>query len=100
MDPMELVRALNEPEDADPIDKSQVYKWLKGQLPHGPTLIRIAAALELLNVETGEPDPERLLAHPSQDWIARKVKGLPKEEADSVRQMLDLWLARRTGTNN
>ena len=53
MEVMDLVRLLNEPEDAPPLDKSQVYKWLKGQLPRGPNLLRVAAALELLDMETG-----------------------------------------------
>jgi len=97
IDPMDLVRALNEPEDMSeaPVDKSQVYRWIKGQLPQGKTLIRLAAVLELLDVETGEPDPELLISHPNQSWIAMRVKDLPKEEVDTVKKMLDLWLVRR-----
>jgi hypothetical protein len=97
MEPTDLVRVLNEPEDMEtPIDKSQVYRWIKGQLPHGQTLTRIAAALELLNFETGEPDPELLLAHPSQDWIARKFKDRDHQEYERMKQMLDLAFPDRT----
>jgi hypothetical protein len=100
MSPMELLAVLNEPGSEGEIDKSQVYRWMKGQLPHGPTQLRIAAALGLLDIETGEPDPELLLAHPDQGWIAERVKDLSKEDRATVKQMLDLWLSRRTGTNN
>lgn len=102
MDPMDLVNALNEAEDMSeaPIDKSQIYKWLKGQLPHAPTQLRIAAALELLNFETGQPDPELLLAHPSQDWIARKFKDRSTADFERAKQMLELAFPDKTGTRN
>lgn len=100
MDVMDLVRLLNEPEDAPPLDKSQVYKWLKGQLPRGPNLLRVAAALELLDMETGEPNPNLLMTHPAQDWIARKFQNRPISDFERMKAILDNAFPDRTGTNN
>lgn len=101
MKPMDLVHALNEADTSlPPIDKSQVYRWLKGQLPHMPTQVRIAAALELLDPVTNEPDPQMLLRHPHQDWIARKLQGRSEEELDRARKAIELVLPDRTGTDD
>lgn len=100
MKPMDLARALNAPESDDPyIDKSQVYKWLKGQLPHKETQVRIAAALGATDPYTGEPDPEALLRHPAQDWIARKLQNREPDEIKRARQAIDAVLPDRTGTD-
>ena len=91
MKPMELLDALNEPAGMDPvvIDKSQVYRWLKGQLPHRSTQVRIAAALNLLDAFTGEPNPELLMSHPAQVWIARKVSGLEPEDIERLKTIIE-----------
>lgn len=102
MEPMELLDALNEAASMESpiIDKSQVYRWLKGALPHPPTQIRIAAALELLDPETGEPDPQMLMVHPAQVWMALKIRGRSQDDIERMKQMIDLAFPSRTGTDN
>jgi len=100
MEPMDLVNVLNEAEPERPLDKTHVYRWLRGTLPHIETQIRIAAALELRDPETGEPNPELMMTHPAQVWIARKVQGRPKEDVERLRQMIELAFPDRTGTDN
>ena len=99
MGPMDLLNALNEAASMDTplIDKSQVYRWMKGQLPHPPTQIRIAAALELVDPETGDPDPERLQHHPDSDWFIRITHGRPREDIERIKQMIELAMPKRTG---
>lgn len=92
MEPMDLLNALNDAASMDqpPIDKSQVYRWISGNKPQARFEQRIAAALNLLDPETGDPDPQMLLSHPAQVWIARKIQGRPPEEINRIRQMVDL----------
>lgn len=101
MDPMEFLDAINEGAgmEVSIIDKSQVYRWLKGQLPQKKTQMRIAAALGLLDIETNAPDPEMLLAHPAQIWIAGKLKGRSRDEINRVKQAVEAVLPTRTGTD-
>jgi len=90
---MDLLDALNEAEMArQPIDKSQVYRWMRGQLPQPDMQVRIAGVLEI--------DPEALLRHPTDDWMARKLRGRPKEEVERIKQMIDLAFPDKTGTHN
>lgn len=91
MTAMELLEALNEPAGMDPqvIDKSQVYRWLKGQLPHASTQRRIAEALSLMDSDTGEPNPKLLTTHPAQAWIARKVAGLEPEDIVRLKTIIE-----------
>lgn len=101
MDAMDLLRVLNEADTSLPaVDKSQVYRWLKGQLPQAPMQIRIAGALEIVDVETGDPDPRGLFRHPDIDWIARKVRGRSDDEIRRVRQAVEAVLPDKTGTRN
>lgn len=99
MEPMDLYDVLNQSESASYIDKSQVYRWLGGQLPQRATQIRIAAALELLD-DTGEPDPEMLTTHPAQSWIARKVSKLDPDDIERMKEIISLAFPDRTGTDN
>lgn len=99
MEPMDLVNALNEADTSLPaIDKSQIYKWLKGQLPHKSTQIRIAAALSLFDPETGEPDPERLMRDPDADWFAQKVRDRSREEIEELKDFVERAIRLKTGT--
>jgi hypothetical protein len=101
MDAMDLLRALNEGDTSLPaVDKSQVYRWLKGQLPHGPMQKRIAGALDILDVETDEPDPRGLLRHPDVDWIARRVQQSDPEDVKKLKAIVELTLPPRSGTRN
>lgn len=100
MQVMDLVRLLNEPEDAPALDKSQVYKWInKNQLPRGPNATRIAAALELIDPETGEPEPEMLMTHPAQDWIARKFRDRPIDDFERMKNIIENAFPDKTGTD-
>jgi hypothetical protein len=101
MSPMDLVNGLNDVASMDTpvIDKSQVYRWLKGQLPQRATQFRIAEALQLRD-EHGDPDPELLLTDPALAWIARKVKNRPQEEVERMKEIIELAFPSRTGTRN
>jgi hypothetical protein len=81
MEPMDLVRLLNEPESALPIDKKQVYRWLEGKMPHKDTLDRIAAALRL-------ESPEDLFRHPDEIWIRQLLKDKSDEERERIKATL------------
>lgn len=93
--PMELLDALNDPErmsDLPIIDKSQVYRWLKGQMPQPAQQKRIAEALN--------QQPEDLLRHPIDDWIARFFANRSREEKERMKQMLEAaFPLRRSGTD-
>lgn len=84
--PADLVDLLNDPDrsmDLEEIGKSQVYRWLAGQLPHPATQQRIAQAL-------GEGDrPEALLRHPDDDWVARFMDGRSQEEIQRIKNTLE-----------
>ena len=100
MDPMDLVNGLNEHADMEKpvIDKKQVYRWLDGQWPNDEARLRIANVLDLRDLETGDPDPDLLLTHPAQDWMARRLKGQPPEEVERLKELFDLALPRKTGS--
>lgn len=101
MDPMDLLRVLNESDTSLPaVDKSQVYRWLKGQLPQGPMQKRVAGALEIRDVETNEPDPAGLLRHPDLDWIARRLQQSGPEDIKKLKQIVELTLPARIGGRN
>jgi hypothetical protein len=101
MDPMDLLNKLNEADTSLPyVEKSQVYRWLKGQLPQLPMQIRIAGALEIVDIETGEPDPDGLMRHPDLDWFARKLQHSDEEDIKRLKAIVELTLQPRTGTRN
>lgn len=91
---MDLLEALNDPErmsDLPIIDKSQVYRWLKGQMPQPAQQKRIADAIE--------QEPEDLLRHPLDDWIARFFSDRSTDEKERAKQMLEAaFPSRRSGT--
>lgn len=101
LDPMQFLDLINEGAGMDLpiIDKSQVYRWLKGQLPQKKTQLRIAGVLELLDADTREPTPEKLFVHPAQEWITEKLRGRTADEIRRAKQAVDLVLFARTGTN-
>lgn len=91
--PTELLALLNDPERSSEfaeVDKSQVYRWLKGQLPQPPMQRRIASALEL-------DEPEALLRDPDNDWFRQFIRGRSREEIDRIRRVLEMSFPR-TGT--
>lgn len=85
MSATDLLDALNDPDRSSEfpfIDKSQVYRWLKGQLPQPAMQLRIAAALGF------GTDPEKLLRPPELDWIKEFFDGRSREEKTRIRNTL------------
>jgi hypothetical protein len=101
MEPMALLDLLNEADTSlPPVDKSQVYRWLKGQLPQKHMQERIAGALGIVDVESGEPDPSGIFRDPTLDWFSQKVKDRSEDELKHLRQIVDAAFPSRTGTRN
>lgn len=80
----DLLDLLNDPErsmDFQVVDKSQPYRWLKGQMP-GPFMHqRLADALEIR--------PEQLLRHPAEDWFAEFFRNRTPDELQRIRIVLE-----------
>lgn len=93
----DLLAVLNDPErsmDLPEIDKSQVYRWMKGQMPQASAQIRIAGALGF------EDDPEKLFQDPTMDWLAAFFRDKTEEQKEKAIQMLKLWFSEdKTGTD-
>lgn len=91
----DLLALLNDDErsmDLPRVDKSQVYRWHKGQMPQPAMQTRIA---EALGVES-EAD---LLRPPEDDWFVRFFMNRSKEERDRMRKMLEAAFPEvKTGT--
>lgn len=101
MDAMDLLRELNEADTSLPaIDKSQVYRWLKGQLPRADMQARIAGALSIVDIDTGDPDPAGIFRDPNLDWFARQVKDRSEDELRRLRSIVENAFPPRTGTRN
>lgn len=92
MTPPELIEILNDPDrwgdDYKPIDKSQVYRWLKGQMPQAAQQVRIARALEMEN-------PGDLLRDPLDDWFAKFFRDRNRDEMERMKQMLEAAFPRK-----
>ena len=94
---MDLVALLNDP-DRDmalqEVDKTQVYRWLRGQMPQAPMQARIAAALGF------EGETERLLIDPTMDWLTDFFRDKTEEQKEKAIQMLKLMFdTQKDGTN-
>jgi len=106
MEPKDLVKKLNEVDTSLPsIDKSQVYRWIDGQMPQRRFLERIAWALSIFTtdddgVEKPEPDPRGIFRDPNLDWFARQVKDRSEEELRRLRSIVENAFPKRTGTLN
>jgi hypothetical protein len=91
----DLLTALNDDEramDLPRVDKSQVYRWQKGQMPHPAMQKRIADAL-------GREDPSELLRPPLDDWFVQFFMDRSAEERERMRKMLEVAFPKgRTGT--
>ncbi|MGQ3080656.1 MULTISPECIES: helix-turn-helix domain-containing protein [Rhizobium/Agrobacterium group] len=97
MTPVDLLEQLNDPERSmglTEVDKSQVYRWLKGQMPQAPMQLRIAGALGF------EDDPGKLLEDPTMDWLSEFFRDKTEEQKEKAIQMLKLMFADiKTGTD-
>ena len=86
----DLLVALNDPErpmELKETDKSQVYRWLKGQMPQPSAQRRLAAALSL-------DDPGILLRDPIDDWFARFFEDRDRDELERMKTMLEAAFPR------
>lgn len=84
MDAPALLALLNDPDRSshlNEVEKSQVYRWLKGQMPGPAHQERVAAALEI--------EPEALLRHPDDDWVARFLDGRSQDEIQRIKTTLE-----------
>lgn len=73
------------------IDKSQVYRWFKGQMPQPAQQEILAAMFEI--------EPEALLRHPDDDWISRFFAGRDADEKEEIKRMIEKAWPPRTGSN-
>lgn len=98
MTPVDLLNSLNDPDrnmEFGEVDKSQVYRWLKGQMPNPGMQLRLAAVLGF------EGEPERILQHPTIDWLSEFFRERTEAETEKAIQMLKLMFpGTKTGTDN
>lgn len=92
----DLLEKLNDPDRPmalKEVDKSQAYRWLKGQMPQPQMQKRIADSLDM-------EDPAQLLRNPTDDWLARFFDDKTEKQKESAVQMLKLWFeSQKTGTD-
>lgn len=84
LDAPALLALLNDPDRSshlNEVEKSQVYRWLKGQMPGPAHQERVAAVLQI--------EPEALLRHPDDDWVARFLDGRDKDEVLRIKATLE-----------
>lgn len=74
------------------VDKSQVYRWFKGQMPQPAQQEAIAALFEI--------EPEALLRHPDDDWLSRFFAGRDAAEKDEIKRMIEKAWPPKNGTTN
>lgn len=87
-----LLELLNDDErsmDLPRVDKSQVYRWQKGQMPQPAMQRRVAEAL-------GLDDPADLLRSPLDDWFARFLRGRSQDELQRIKTILEASFPRRS----
>jgi transcriptional regulator with XRE-family HTH domain len=90
--PSDLLDLLNDEErsmDLNFIDKSQVYRWMKGQMPQPAMQARVAAALRIR--------PEQLLRHPDEDWFSEFFEGRTADELTRIKTALAAMFPRNAG---
>lgn len=106
MEPKDFLKKLNDVDTSLPaIDKSQVYRWIDGQMPQTRFLNRIAWALSIFTTdddgaERPEPDPTGFLRDPNLDWFARQVKDRSDDELRRLRNLVENAFPPKTGTMN
>lgn len=82
----DLLDGLNDPERFSQlgyVSKSQVYRWLKGQMPNSSMQERIAAALGF------EDDPSKFLSSPDIDWMSDFLRDRSEEELKRIKVTLE-----------
>lgn len=85
LDATDLLELLNDPDrpmELNEVEKSQVYRWIAGQMPGPAAQKRIMDALD-------EEDPSALLRHPTNDWLAKFIDGRSQDELQRIRNTLE-----------
>lgn len=93
LDATDLLDLLNDPDrpmDLNEVEKSQVYRWLAGQMPGPAAQKRIMDAL-------GEDNPEALLRHPTNDWVSKFLDGRSQDEIQRIKDTLETAFPKRAG---
>jgi len=78
MDSKEL-RAVDLSEELN-IDKSIISRWLAGATP--------SADKQRILADFFGCEPEGLFRHPDEDWMARELRGRPREEIERIKQTI------------
>lgn len=75
------------------VDKSQVYRWVKGQMPQPDMQERLAALFQI--------DPAALLRDPDDDWLSKFFSDKTEEQKERAIEMLKIMFPDddKTGTN-
>lgn len=82
----ELLEGLNDSDrfsELGYISKSQVYRWMKGQMPNPSMQKRIALALGF------EDDPSKLLSSPEIDWMYDFLRDRSEDELRRIKATLE-----------
>lgn len=74
------------------VDKSQASRWFAGQLPQPRFQEMIAQLFEI--------EPEALLRHPDNDWLARFFEGRKADERERIKKTIEAAFPRSTGTDD
>ena len=72
------------------VNKGTVSKWCSGELPSEDSLLALS---DLLHVE-----PHELFKDPTEDWIARLLRGRPKDEVDRIVSVIETAFPLKNGT--
>lgn len=89
--PMDLVNLLNDPDrpmELGEIEKSQVYRWIDGQMPGPANQKRIMGALE--------EEPDALMRHPIIDeWAGKFFRDRNMDELQRIKNTLEMAFPKR-----
>jgi hypothetical protein len=70
------------------IDKTTVWRWFAGAVPRHEHLERLVALFAL-------EEPNDLFMHPDNDWLARRLRGQPREDVERAKMLLDIMLSNK-----
>jgi transcriptional regulator with XRE-family HTH domain len=84
------VRGLKQSEIARELgaEKGLVSRWFHGTLPGPDYQVRLAALFRI--------EPEALLRHPDDDWLARFFKDRDAAERERIKQAMELAWPRKS----
>jgi transcriptional regulator with XRE-family HTH domain len=77
------------------VEISQVTRWFAGQMPRKDTQLRLA---QLFAGEDAQP--EVILRHPDDDWLAKFFADRDEAERAKIRQAMELLFPLQNKTRN